>query len=186
MAATRRMTSRTAASKAETSEQKQEFVKPEPKREAPKKYRDDDRIPCCSITVGEYLFEGDKSHELYDWVADGDIVNMRADDLIMAIRTRKPCVFKPRIIIQDDDFLASFPEVQQLYDTLYSKDNLMAILALEPKRMTDVIQQMPEGAKDAIKGMAMKAIEDGSFDSVARVRALDQLFGTDMLLKLAQ
>ena len=198
--ATRKTTPKTAAGaktkaaeekvvKAEESVVKTEepVVKAEPKAKAePKKYKDDDRIPCCSITVGEYLFVGDKSHDLYDWVAEGDVVNMRYDDLVMAIRTRKPCVYKPRIIIQDDEFLAEYSDIQSMYDTLYSKDDLMAVLALDANRMADVINRMPEGAKDAIKGMAMKAIEQGTLDSLSRVKVLDQIFGTDMLLKLTQ
>lgn len=150
-----------------------------------REYRDDDKIPCFSITSGEYLFEGTKSKTVYSWIDQGVIEDMRYDDLTAAIRTRKPCIFKPRIIIQDDEFLADYPEVQRLYDSLYSAEDLSKILTLEAGRMSDIVKKLPDGAKDAIKSLAIKAIEEGTLDSVTRVRALDQIFGTDMLLKLA-
>lgn len=155
---------------------------------APKErvYSNDDFIPCTSITVGEYLFEGDKSKQVYSWMDAGITEEMRYDDLTAAIRTRKPCIFKPRIVIQDEELLKKYPEVKRLYDSLYSKDDLMKILELPAKKMIDVIDQLPDGAKESIKSMAVNGIEKGSIDSVARVRALDQYFGTDMLLKLAQ
>jgi hypothetical protein len=157
-------------------------VDPAPKK---REYRDDDQIPCFSITPGEYLFEGDKSKTVYSWVDAGITEGMRYDDLTSAVRTRKPCIFKPRIVIQDDEFLRDYPELQRLYDSLHSKDDLTQIFNLEASQMAQVIEQLPDGAKDAIRSMAVKAIEDGTLDSVARVRALDRIFGTDMLLKLA-
>ena len=150
-----------------------------------KTYSDNDKIPCTSITPGKYVFTGDKSKTAYNWGDAGITEDMRYDDLTAAIRTHKPCIFKPRIIINDDEFLAEYPEIQKLYDSLYSKDDLTQILTLPADRMIDIIKQLPDGAKEAIRSMAVTAIDDGTLDSVARVRALDQYFGTDMLLKLA-
>lgn len=149
-------------------------------------YSYDDMIPCTSNTAGEYLFEGDKSKIVYSWKDAGVTEEMRYDDLTSAIRTRKPCIFRPRIVINDEELLESYPELQRLYESMYSRDDLLQILELPAKKMIDVINQLPDGAKDAIRSMAVNAIESGQLDSVARVRALDQYFGTDMLLKLAQ
>ena len=151
-----------------------------------REYTDNDKIQCLSITPGEYLFEGEKSQTMYRWIDAGIREDMRYDDLTSAIRTRKACIFKPRIVIEDKEFLAEYPELQRLYDSMYSKDDLGEILKLDAGRMTQVINGLPEGAKDAIRSLAVKAIENGTLDSVARVRALDTIFGTDMLLKLAQ
>ena len=154
--------------------------------EEKKTYADDDKILCTSITPGEYLYVGEKTKMLYSWADAGETERVRYDDLTAAIRLKKPCVFKPRIIINDEDLLAEYPEVQAVYDAMYSKEDLARILALEAPRMMTIIKQLPDGAKDAIKSMAVRAIENGTLDSVARVKALDQYFGTDMLLKLAQ
>jgi hypothetical protein len=88
-------------------------------------------------------------------------------------------------VIQDEEFLEDYPEIQRLYESMYSKEDLTKILALDPQRMTEVIKALPDGAKDAIKYLAVEAIENGTLDSVGRVRALDQIYGTDLLLKLA-
>lgn len=149
-------------------------------------YSDDSKIPCMSITPGEYLHEGAKSKTVYSWIDAGVTEDMRYDDLTSAIRTKRPCIFKPRIVIQDDEFLKDYPELQRLYDSLYSKDDLTEILKLEANEMARVIDKLPDGAKESLKTMAMIAINNGTLDSVARVRMLDQIYHTDMLLKLAQ
>lgn len=152
----------------------------------PKEYTDRDMIPCLSITPGEYLFVGDKSGDLYSWLSDGDTVPMRYDDLVAAIRMKRPCIYKPRVIIKDEDILAKYPELQDLYDRLYTKEDLAKILSLTPAQMRSVIKGLPDGAKDAVKALAMTNIQNGKLDSVQRIRALDEIFGTDMLLQLTQ
>lgn len=149
-----------------------------------KTYRDDDKISCFSITPGKYIFEGEKSGTIYRWVDQGIAEDMRYDDLTSAIRTRKPCIYKPRIIIQDEEFLQDYPEIQRLYDSMYSLEDLGKILELEPTQLAEVVKSLPDGAKDAVKSLAMERIDNGTFDSASRVRVLDQIFGTDMLIKL--
>ena len=184
MAATRKTATRKTI-KSESVEQTQIATEPTIKKEK-KKFSDEDWIYCTSITPGEYLYEGTKSRTVYSWMDAGITEPMRYDDLSAAVRTRRPCVFKPRFIIQDEEFLSNYPELQKMYDSMYSKDDLSQILKLEANQMINIIKQLPDGAKDALKTIAVNAIENGKLDSVARVRALDQYFGTDMLLKLAQ
>lgn len=157
----------------------------EPKKEK-RTYKDTDKIPCISITSGEYLFIGDKSGNLYDWISEGDVVEMRYDDLIAAIRTRKPCVFMPRVVIQDEEFLEEFQELKRMYNSLYSAEDMNKILSLPAEQMRKVIEGLPDGAKDSIKSLAITAVDEGRLDSVQRIRILDQIFVTDMLLKLTQ
>lgn len=151
-----------------------------------KKRADTDLVPCVSVTAGELLVAGDKSKNLYSWTTDGDEVGVEYRDLISAIRSKKPCIFKPRFIIQDDDVVAQYPELQEVYDSLYSKEDLKSIFQLSPSKMGDIINRLPDGAKDTIKTLAMTSVDDGSLDSVQRIRVIDQIFGTDMLLKLAK
>lgn len=149
-----------------------------------KQFKDDDKIQCMSITAGKYVFVGDKSGEVYRWISDGDVADVRYSDLVAAVRAKKPIIFKPRVVIEDEDFIAEYPAIQKLYDSLYSPDDLFAICQMEPSDIRRIVPQLPDGVKESLKTIAVKAIDDGKLDSVQRVRVLDQIFGTDMLLKL--
>lgn len=173
-------TKKTPASRTRTTTTKKVVVEQTVKRV----YKDDDKIPCFSITPGKYVFDGEKSGTVYRWVDQGITEDVRYDDLTSAIRTRKPCVYKPRVIIQDEEFLQDYPEIQRLYDSMYSMEDLGQILELDPTRLAEVVKNLPDGAKDAVKSLAMERIDNGTFDSASRVRVLDQIFGTDMLIKL--
>ena len=130
-----------------------------------KKFDKEETIICKSITDGLLLVTGDKSGILYRW----------------------PAVFKPRFVIENEDFIAEYPELNKLYDTLYSVDDLKDVLKLPVSQMRKMItEQLPVGAVDAIKGLAASMIMNGSLDSTAKIKALDEIFGTHLLLTLAQ
>lgn len=151
----------------------------------PKKFKETELIPCLSVTVGGLHMNGIRSKDLYSWVEMGDVVEVEYRDLVAAIRKRSGFVFKPRFVIQDKDFLAQYPELEDLYGTLYTDEDIRSILTLPAAQMKEAIEKLPIGVKDAIKGLAMTGIDDGSLDSVSVIKALDEIFGTQMLLKLA-
>ena len=52
--------------------------------------------------------------------------------------------------------------------------------------MKSAIEQLPSGAKEAIKGIASTMINSHILDSVQKIKVLDEIFGTNMLLTLVQ
>lgn len=186
--ATTRRTTKKAEKTTDVVDKKVEIVEEthgaSEKTSVKKQFKDDDKIPCLSITNGEYLYVGDKSGDLYSWITDGDVVNVRYDDLMAAIRIRKPCIFKPRFVIRDDDIVEQNPVLKGIYDSLFTSDDFRKIFTLSPNEIRNIVTKLPEGAKDSLKSMAISAIENGTLDSVQRIKVLDEIFGTDMLLKL--
>ena len=152
-----------------------------------KKFDKEDTITCKSITDGLLLVTGDKSGILYRWPDYGATEEVEYQDLVYMVRAKNPAVFKPRFVIENEDFIAEYPELNKLYDTLYSIDDLKDVLKLPVSQMRKMItEQLPVGAVDAIKGLAASMIMNGSLDSTAKIKALDEIFGTHLLLTLAQ
>lgn len=162
-----------------------EEIKPEETKTI-KKYEKEETIPCKSITNGMLLVTGEKSGILYRWADYGDIEEIEYQDLIYMIRSHKASVYRPRFIIQDKDFLSQHPELNTLYNSLYSTKDLKDILNLPVSQIKQAIKQLPDGALDALKGVAASMITSGQYDSVKKIKALDEIFGTKLLLTLAQ
>lgn len=162
-----------------------ENVKTETKTTA-KVYDKEDVIPCKSITSGGLYVTGDKSGILYQWADYGDIEEVEYQDLVYMIRAHKPSIFRPRFIIEDNEFLTQYPELNDLYTSLFSTGDLVDILNLPVSQMRNAIAQLPSGALDAIKGLAASRIMSGQYDSVQKIKALDEIFDTHLLLTLAQ
>jgi len=167
-------------------EELNEELEEEKTKEVKKKtFAKDDLIPCVSITTGELFFVGDRTNNLYTWANIGFVTEVEYQDLNYAIQQGNPLVMKPRFIIQDKDIIAQHPELDTIYSGLYSANDLKAILKKTPSEIEAEVAKLPLGAKEALKGIVATAIGNGSLDSINRIKALDKVLGTEMLLKLS-
>lgn len=151
---------------------------------APRKFNNEDEIACVSITPGEMFVDGYRSKDLYTFADFNDVQYIRYDDLIYLIRRKDVSVFSPRFIIQDKEFLAQNKNVAEIYNSLYSTADLKDVLKLKPNELRNKILSLPEGAKEALKILASTMIDKGRLDSVATIKVLDEVFGTEMLRKV--
>lgn len=171
----------------ETKDVEQENVETEIKEEPKiRKYEKEDIIPCRSFTNGKLLVTGEKSGILYRWADYGDIEEVEYQDLVYMIRSHKACITRPRFIIQDEEFLTQYPDLKTLYDSLYTQKDLTDILNLPVYQMKSAIAELPNSARESLKGIAASMIMSGKYDSVKKITALDEIFETHLLLTLAQ
>ena len=89
-----------------------------------------------------------------------------------------------REAFEDEDFIAQNPKLAELYESMYTNSDLIEILNMPTTQMGEYIKALPVGCKNAIKGVAATMIDNGSLDSVQKIKVLDEIFGTNMLLTL--
>ena len=148
----------------------------------PRKFKETDPIKCVSITAGELGMIGIKTGINYTWAGRGDETDVEYQDLVAAIRSGKKQVTAPRFIIKDEDFLALYPQIEKIYSSMLSYNDLKDILKLDVVNMKKVISQLPAGAKDSMKNIASTQITNGFLDSVQKIKALDEIFDTKFML----
>lgn len=148
----------------------------------PKKYANDDGILCESITAGELGMIGAKSGNNYTWMCYGDTTEVEYADLVAAIRLRKGHIFAPLFIIRDEDFLAKYPQVNDVYNSMYTTSDLEDIFMLPATQMKEVVKSLPFSVQKTIANMASAMITDGRLDSVQKIKVLDELFDTKLML----
>ena len=150
-----------------------------------KKYNANDLIKCKSIANGELLFVGEKSKILYRWSDYGDVEEVEYQDLLYAARMRSKTLLLPRIIVLDNEFVKQNKELDKLYKSMHGYDDLIKLLNLDINSFKVALTTLPEGVRDALKGLASTMIANGSLDSIKKIKALDEAFGTQLLLTLA-
>ena len=147
-----------------------------------KEFKAEDGIPCRSVTVGGLVLEGVKSNDLYRWTEYGDITEVEYRDLASLVRSKSPYIFYPYFVIDDDDFIKEFPQLKQFYDESYTVEDLEQVLHMPINQMIKQIDILPNGAKETLKNVASTKISTGELDSVKRIKALDDYFGTELNL----
>lgn len=151
-------------------------------KKAPKKFAADEGVDCESITTGELGLIGHKTHINYRWADRGDVTQVEYQDLVAAVRSNATHIFKPLFIIRDDDFIAQFPQVAKAYDAMYTVKDLRDVLRMPVGQMKTVVKSLPDGAKESLKTLAATMINNGSLDSIQKVKALDEIFDTKLML----
>lgn len=147
-----------------------------------KVYTNETPIPCMSIVSGELGMEGIKSNINYRWAERGDVTDVEYQDLVAAIRSSASFIIKPYFIIMDDEFVKQFPQVEKIYKTLYSIHDLKDVLRMPATEMRTTILSLPDGAKESIKNIAATMINNGTLDSVQKIRILDEIFDTKLMM----
>lgn len=176
--------SSTVTEKVENTEVKNTEVKSVPVEK--KSYGQTDLILCKSITNGLLLATGARSGLLYRWADYGDEEGIEYQDLLYMVRSKDVSVYEPRFIIEDEDFVKQNPQLESLYESLYTTQDIKDVLMLPANRLRAAIEKLPAGVQKSLKGVASSMIDNGSFDSVAKIKILDEYFDTKMLLTLAQ
>ena len=158
----------------------EEVTKEEPVKEV-RTFTDSDYILCRSITYGGLYICG-QSGNAYEFKDYGSECEINYRDLVSLIRKGSDHVFLPRFIILDDDLLNEFPTIKKAYETTYTRKDLLDILALPISQMKVAIAELPETTQNVLEKMVGEQIANGTLDSIAKVRALSNLFDSDFNL----
>ena len=149
---------------------------------APRKYAPGDMIPCRSITYGELLLTGTKSKLLYSWANYNDITEVEFQDLQALKSTRSSYLFKPRFIIEDDELVEQWgKDFGDMYNNIVDID-VEDLFKLPAKQFESKLKKAPRGVQMAVKNIAGEKILNGSLDSLAKIKAIDEILGTDLTL----
>lgn len=159
-------------------------VTTEEKQTKPEKrvFNPGDGIPCRSVTYGKLFVNGTKTGMTYIFSDYDDEVDIEYKDLVALIHSKDKAIYKPRIIVMDEDFIKEYSALQKFYDEHFAVKNLKEILEMSEYDMKEAISKLPKGAVDTLKSMAVDQIATGEIDSIRKIKALDEAFGTNLSL----
>lgn len=164
----------------ETKEEKVVPVKASPVEKVKKVFKQSEGILCRSVVNGKLYMTGSRSAMPYQWADFGDEVEVEYRDLVAAVREKSGYVMNPWFIILDDDFIAEFPFLEDIYANQYDSNELGDILNLSIPQMEEEIKKLPTNVKYTLKGIAATWVSSGRLDSVKKIKALDEIFDTNL------
>lgn len=137
-------------------------------------YQTTDLIPCKSVRYGTLQHVSKKSGNLYEWSDYGDIVDVEYGDL-MALKARKSkFIFAPWFIILDDQ-LAEDWKLTDIYSYFEDFDDVEEFLQSGSVTIRKKLPNAPQGYKDLVTYTAGNMLRNGSLDSIATIKAVDEI-----------
>lgn len=151
-------------------------------KKTPRKYAPDDLIACRSLTFGELLLSGTKSKLLYSWANYGDVTEVEFQDLQALKSTRSSYLFKPRFVIEDEELVEQWgKDFADMYSNVTNVD-VEDLFKLPLNQFKSKLKKAPRGVQQAVKNIAGDKILNGSLDSLAKIKAIDEILGTELKL----
>lgn len=172
----------------ETIEEKVELKKSESKIVEPvveREYKGDDLIPCRSMTKGELIYVGKKTKEVYTWADYDDITEVEYQDLLALKSAKSPFIFETLFIIEDEELIetAKWKDVKAIYEQIYS-DDVPTLISMDTNKFKRVFPSLPNGLKRAVVTEVATQMEAGTFDSIQKIKLIDELCNTDLAAML--
>ncbi len=161
---------------------KNETVAKKTQAKKTREYHAEDTIPCVSLTHGQLVMSGAKSGLFYTWENFGDITYVEYQDLY-AIKTRhSDFIYSPLFMIDDEELLSQprWADVAEFYENMYTYQDIDQILNLDNASFRNVISNAPKGLRRAIEVEMITRLENGSFDSLQKIKIVDEICGTDL------
>jgi hypothetical protein len=145
------------------------------------KHDADEAILCRSVCQGELVYQSKKTGVLYTWANYGDEIHIEYQDLLPLILTKSGFVMKPLFVIEDADLVAEYPELEKLYTKALGYDDMDMILLLDNASFQKKLLDAPVGIRESIKVAVATRIEEGTFDSLQKIKLVDQILGSDLM-----
>jgi hypothetical protein len=148
----------------------------------PRKYASDDKIVCRSLTYGELLLTGSKTKLLYSWSNYGDTTEVEYQDLQALKSTKSSYLYRPRFVIEDDELVEQWgKDFVDMYKNIVEVD-VEDMFKLPVAQLKSKLKKAPKGVQQAVKNIAGEKIMNGTLDSLAKIKAIDEILGTDLKL----
>lgn len=145
-----------------------------------KKHDPEELITCRSITAGELVYLAKKTGILYTWADYGDEIEVQYQDLLPLSLTHSALLFDPKLIIENEELVAEWDKIGNVYKGLFKYDDIEAVLSLDDEAFRNALLVMPAGLKDSLKNIVATKIDEGQFDSLNKIKIIDQVLGTDL------
>lgn len=162
-------------------------TKTAPKKEY-RQFNQTDLILCRSVTAG-WLGVSGKSGQYYVFENFGDECEIEYQDLFALKSRHSNYIYAPHFVIEDEELLENprWADVAKFYDEeVYTLEDVDAVLNLPTANFKSALQKLPRGLAKSLQVKVAEKIEDGTFDSLQKIKMIDEVFGTDFRSILAE
>lgn len=150
-------------------------------KKKPRVFKQSDPILCRSVTPG-WLGVPGKSGMYYVFANYGDEAEIEYGDLFALKNAHSRYLYDPLFVIEDDELLENtrWKDVSEFYsDKVYGMDDINIVLNKPNTSFKSTLKTLPKGLLKAVTVEVAKRIENGTFDSLKKIKILDEVCGTD-------
>jgi hypothetical protein len=137
-------------------------------------------IPVMNITNGPLIYQSKKTGMEIKFEKYGDVEYLEVGELLTMRSGQRRFLDEPWIFIMDDE-VTEYLGLDKLYKKLVNPSNIDQIFNFNVDHFTEVIKSSPRGYAQLLISRAKEKIKNGSLDSVAKIKALEERFNIELV-----
>lgn len=147
-----------------------------------KQFSNEDMIPCICVKNNKVVYHSSKTDSRYEWSGYGDVCYVSFLDLISLVAMKSQFLFDPCFIIDDEEVLSDprFERLTKIYNTFLMIDNPEDFFKLDTNTFKRKLIASPQSFKDLIATTAIKMVKAGTFESLPKLKIIDEVLGTGL------
>lgn len=151
----------------------------EPKREKRIEIDRNEMVPCRSTVHGDLIYKSYRTRAKYIWEEFGATLYLEMGELQDMNGSQRKYLHDGYIIV-DDTEAAEYLGLTKVYDQIAHIDSLEELFAKSAEDLLVILPKLPVGMKNNIATKARELIEDGSLDSLGKIRAVESVLKVDL------
>lgn len=152
----------------------------------PRKFAQNDLVLCRSVTPGGLIVNG-RSGLKYVFTGPGDECEIEFQDLNALKNSHSNFLYKPLMIIEDEELLENprWTDLAKFYEEkVYGMDDVEEILNMPISNFKSALEKLPKGLLKQVQLVISQRMEEGTFDSLNKIKAMDEVCGTEFMKML--
>ena len=153
---------------------------PVPTPKVARQFNQNDLVLCRSVTAG-WLGVSGKSGQYYVFENFGDECEIEYQDLFALKSRHSQYIYAPLFVIEDEELLENprWKDIAKFYDDEVFKQDVDDVLNLPVGSFENALHKLPKGLAKTLQVKVAEKIENGTFDSLKKIKIIDEVYGTD-------
>lgn len=136
-------------------------------------------VPVMNVTNGILVYQSRKTGIELKWEKYGDIEYMDVAELLTMRSSQRRFLDEPFILVMNNEAV-DYLGLKKMYDKMIHPDNIDAVFKLSNERFEEVLETAPRGIAYLIIGRAKDKVADGTLDSIAKLKILEEKFNVHL------
>ena len=168
------------AEEASTKVEEKVSTKPEPTKRAKRIEIDrNEMIPCRSTVHGDLIYKSHRTRAKFIWEEFGTTLYLEMGELQDMNGSQRRYLHDGYIVV-DDAEAAELLGLTKIYEEVAHIHSLDDLFDKSAEELLVTLPKLPVGMKSTLATKARELIEDGTLDSINKIRAIETVLGVDL------
>lgn len=144
-----------------------------------KQIKNTDMVTVMNTTNGRVIYQSKRTGQEWVFSEYGQSYEIEFSELVAMNNTYRSFLRDPWLLIVDDSAYVDKLGLTELYKTVFNPEQVEKFFTLPVDKMKELLSKAPIGMKELIASKAQEKITNGTFDSMSKIKFIQESLNVD-------